>query len=251
MSVQSVQRAISLMLAAAERPAGLVDLAERTQLPTSTAARLLETLVETGVLQRHRDGVYERGPSLAQAAGHAVDAISIQALAQGPLARLADELGEAVSLSLPLGDEVVTILQLDRPRAVQAQDWTGRRWPMTSGGSGIVMMPTWDDRAVDRLLEPAPRAATRHSETDRRELRRQIAAAREHGVSWTTDGLVEGLTSVAAPLRGPDGRAIAAIVAYGPTFRFPGTHAVEAADSVRRTALAIDERITEATGGTR
>ena len=43
-SVQSVERAIAILRAVGVRPGGLVDIADRTNLATSTAARLLATL---------------------------------------------------------------------------------------------------------------------------------------------------------------------------------------------------------------
>ena len=44
---------------------------------------------------------------------------------------------------------------------------------------------------------------------------------RDAGFAWTAEELHEGLTSVAAPVRGPSGAVVAALHCHGPSFRFP------------------------------
>ena len=48
-----------------------------------------------------------------------------------------------------------------------------------------------------------------------------METATRTGVSWSHGSYVEGLSSVAAPILDADGSAVAAVLAYGPTYRFP------------------------------
>jgi len=205
--VQSVERALTLLGEASRSPGGLADLAERSGLAMSTASRLLSTLEASGAVSRDDRGVYCVGPAIA-AMGPSVAGATLQALAHPHLASLAGELDEAVCLSVPLTHETLTLVQVDLPRPVQAEDWTGNRWPLTAGGSGLVMMATWAEERVDEALDGAARPA-------------ELDSVRESGICWTRGGYVEGLTSVAAAVLSPDEIGRASVVAYGPSFRFP------------------------------
>lgn len=219
-AVQSVDRALRLLEVIGDRPCGLVEMAERAELPLSTASRLLATLAEHDAVARRADGVYVVGPLVERLAGaETASTTSIQAAAHQALVALTDRFGEATALSIPIGDQTMTLMQIDTPKPVQAQDWTGQRWDITGGGSGAVMMSTWPAERVDQLLEPL-------SSNERAELRRVLAEARRRGVSWSHGAYVEGLTSCAAPVLGNNGQAIASILVYGPSFRFPGKGAV-------------------------
>ncbi len=237
MSVQSVDRALSLLEAIAARPGGLTDVATRTGFPLSTTARLLATLEERGAVVRGENGMFVVGPFLRGLSGVATSTASIQDAAQPELASLADELREAACLSIPIGSQTLTLLQIDVPKPVQAQDWTGHRWDITGGGSGAVMMSTWPADRVDELLAPL-------SGRRRRLVRDEIATARRTGVSWSHGTYVDGLSSVAAPVVDRSGRAIAALLGYGPSYRFPPKGRVRAVERlVAGAAARVSERV--------
>jgi DNA-binding IclR family transcriptional regulator len=211
--VQSVQRAIALLGAVAERPAGLVELADATDLPVSTAARLLSTLVGVDALRRRDDGTYVAGPAVA-ALGPAPDdrGPRLVEVAYPHLVDLATTLDEATGLAVRAGGDTVTVRQVDLPRPVQAQNWEGMRWPMHTGGSGLAVMSTWTTEEVEEYLLEHPDAAT---------VRRRLAEGSPRGVWWTHGDYVEGLSSGAVAVRDRAGRALAAVYAYGPSYRFP------------------------------
>ena len=61
-TVQSVERAFSVLRALAGGPAGVSEVAARTGLPKSTVSRLLGTLVELGAVEQSEQlGVYGLG----------------------------------------------------------------------------------------------------------------------------------------------------------------------------------------------
>jgi len=214
-AVQSVDRALRLLETIGEMPCGLAEAAARVDLPISTASRILATMEERDVVSRRVDGVYVIGAMVQRLVGsETVSSSSLQAAAHAELIALSDKLGEAAALSVPIGNQTLTLVQVDAPKPVQAQDWTGHRWSITGGGTGAVMMSTWDAARVDPLLADL-------SSAQRTDLRREIAEARRRGVSWSRGAYVEGLTSVAAPVVLPTGEAVGALLVYGPSYRFP------------------------------
>jgi DNA-binding IclR family transcriptional regulator len=211
-TVQSVLRSIALLEEVAHHPRGLVDLAEAAELPTTTAARLLSTLESAQALSRDDDGVYRIGPTITWLAAAGDLEPSLRDLARPYMAELVGAVDEAVGLSIPVGDSVATIAQIDAPRPVQAQDWYGTRWPLLGGGSGFVLLATWPEEEVARVVGDSPAADRALA---------GIARARRVGVSWSHGDYVAELSSVAAPILGRSGRAIAALYVYGPSYRFP------------------------------
>ena len=213
--MQSVDRALDLLDLIADRPGGLVDLAERAGLAPSTTSRLLDALASREAIHRDDTGHYHLGPFVHRltSAGLVSPAL-IELRAAVAVTELAERLGESACISIPAGRETLTIMQSAVPQPVQAQDWTGHRWPITGGGSGAVMMSTWPTERVEPILE-------RLTASEAAAVRSEIAAARSAGTSWSRGTYVEGLSSVAAPILGPDGTAIAAVLGYGPSYRFP------------------------------
>jgi DNA-binding IclR family transcriptional regulator len=227
--VQSVARALALLTEVADEPAGLAALAARTDLALSTASRLLATLEDSGAVQRDADGMYRVGPAIA-AIRPSIGGSSLQLMAHPHLATLVSELDEAVCLSVLADQKTQTLVQVDVPRPVQAQDWTGMSWPLDAGGSGVVLLATQPEERL-ALFKNAPSAEI-------------LAEARHRGVAWTRDGYVEGLASVAAAVVSPDGIGRAAVVAYGPTYRFPVAKEIEKIErAVRSCADAISSEL--------
>ncbi|MEE8603077.1 IclR family transcriptional regulator [Euzebya tangerina] len=218
--VQSVLRSWSLLTKVAEhadQPLGLVGLAEAVDLPTSTAARLLSTLEAVEAVRRDERGVYRIGPTIA-AIGSSLDAEpTLRTVAHPHMVELVALTDEAVGLAVRVAHETVTIAQVDAPRSVQAEDWSGSRWPLHLGGSGDVLMTTWDRADIHRhLVEVAGL-----DEAGAARVRSRIDTARTSGVAWSRGDYVADLSSVAAPILDGTRRAVAALYVYGPSYRFP------------------------------
>jgi len=220
-TVQSVDRALDLLVAISHQPAGLMDLARRTDLPVSTASRLLATLEARRAVSRSASGEYGAGPLLSRPDSLGLGPRNLEAVARPHVAALAELTGEAVAMSVPSGDDSLTLFQVDTPKPIRAHDWSGQRWPLTAGGSGLVMLATWPEDRIDAVLSSPLRSCTPATCTDEAEIRRRLARSARTNLSWSTDEYVQDLTSVASAVVAPDGRAVASVQIYGPSFRFP------------------------------
>lgn len=237
MGMQGVDRVMDILGVVADEPGGLVHTAGRAGLPVASTARILEALEERAAVTRASDGTYGIGPSLRSVASAPVARAHLKDAARPEMAVLASTLDEAVCLSIPDGDETLTILQIDQPKPIIAQDWTGRRWPIIGGGSGAAMIATWQDDRVAELLQTA-------KPKERSVLRERIEIARTDGVAWTTDTYVDGLTSVAAAVVDHKGRAVGSIICYGPSYRFPPKRKRKEIESaLLNTAAAISKAL--------
>lgn len=210
--VKSVERAISLLREVAQHEGGLVELAEATSLPTTTAARLLATLEDLDAVRRSEDGRYEIGPTVAVLATPAGVEPRLRDIAIPYLEELGATLDEAVGLSVVAGEVNVTIAQVDIPRPVQAENWEGSRWPLADGRSGHAVLSTWPPAQIEDFVRRHPSAPR---------LAERLAEVPASGVWWSVGEYVRGLTSAAVPLLGGTGVALGTIYAYGPSYRFP------------------------------
>lgn len=233
--VQSVERAMAILRAVGSDPGGLVAIAGRTGLPTSTTARILATLEREGGLRRDREGVYRIGPDIISMAGPTTSS-DVATSARLHMVALADELGEAVALSIPSGATTTTVMQIDGPKPVRAEDWTGTVVPLHAGCVGLVTLA---------FLEPSDIAAYLHGELDiftgdtvidPSTIRARLEMLRRGEPLWTHGEYVEGISSVAAPIFDERGRPVASLYAYGPSYRFPESEASSPRSAIRAPA---------------
>ena len=244
-TVQSVDRALLLLAEIGRDPGGLVDLSQRVALATSTTGRLLATLEHAGAITRGSDGSYHIGPLVHGMVSASESTASLEAIAHPHLVELSEELDEAACFSIISGDDTITVDQVDVPKPIQAENWTGTRVPMHAGSAGIVVMATWTDDEIDRYLSGNLARFNDNTVTDPDRLRSRVRQARVRRVLWSHGEYVDGLSSCSSPVIGGSGRALGVVYAYGPSFRFP---AEGDADRIAAVVLARAERISAELG---
>src|SRR5204863_5383747 len=103
--VQSIEPAFAVLGALAGGPIGVTEVAERANLPKSTAARLLSSLASEGAVEQvPGDSRYRLGVRLASLAAGVLPTRSLVRLARPALEQLSADVGEAAGLSVADGD---------------------------------------------------------------------------------------------------------------------------------------------------
>lgn len=220
--VQSIERAFAVLSALADGPIGVTEVAERVDLPKSTAARMLASLTREGVVEQvPGDTRYRLGGRIVSLAAGVVPARSLVALGHPILVELASAAGEAAGLSVADGAAVHYIDQVDTAHQVQVRDWTGTRAPMHAVSSGQVFLAYMNEAAIERYLALPRVAFTNRTLTDSAALRDRLRRIQLTGFAWVREEFAEGLNSVAAPVVGEGGEIVAAVHLHGPSYRFP------------------------------
>ena len=222
--VQSIERAFAVLGALTEGPVGVTEVAERVELPKSTVARLLGSLVREGVVEQvPGDTRYRLGARIVTLAASVVPLRSMVTLARPFLVELASALGEVAGLSVADGFAVHYVDQVDTTHQVQIRDWTGTRVPMHAVSSGLVLLAELPPATLDAfLLRPLERF-TPATVTDAAAIRTRLADVRRDGYAWVHEEFAEGLNSVAAPISDRTRAVVAAVHVHGPSYRFPGS----------------------------
>src|SRR3954468_18742631 len=177
--VQSIERAFAVLGALTDGPVGVTEVAERVELPKSTVARLLGSLVREGVVEQVPGGTnYRLGARIVTLAAGVVPLRSLVALARPVLVELASALGEAAGLSIPDGAAVHYIDQVDTAQQVQIRDWTGSRVPMHAVSSGLVLLAGLPASTLDAFLRSPLERFTDRTITEPAAIRRRLADVR-------------------------------------------------------------------------
>src|SRR3954454_17307446 len=238
--VQSVERAFAVLRCLSGGPAGVTDVADRVDLPKSTVSRLLSTLEDLGMVEQiETGGNYRVGAGMVEIAAAVLPGRSLIAAARPHLHDLVKATGEAAGLSIADRFEMLYLDQVDSDNQVQVADWTGARLPAHTVSSGQVLLAFGAIDADRYLAQPLERLAS-GTLTDESAIRARFAEIAAKGYAWAFEEFLDGLNSVAAPIRDQRGRVVGAIHAHGPAYRFPG--AVDA-DVVGELVAITAERV--------
>ena len=238
--VQSVERAFAVLRCLSGGPAGVTDVADRVTLPKSTVSRMLSTLEELGMVeQMEPGGSYRIGSGMVEIAAAVLPGRSLIAAVRPHLHSLVKATGEAAGLSIADGFDMLYLDQVDADNQVQVRDWTGERLRAHTVSSGQVLLALGAIDAEAYLAEPLERTAS-GTLTDAVAIRSRFEEIATRGYAWAFEEFLDGLNSVAAPIRDRRGRVVGAIHAHGPAYRFPGD--VDA-DDLGRLVVATAERV--------
>lgn len=247
-TVQALDRGMALLRSLArDGNATLSDLAERTDMPASSAHRLLMTLQTHGIAdfaeatQEWRIGVeaFRIGSAFVER-GNLVD------LARPIMRRLVAETGETANLAIHDDGEVVFLAQSDTQHPIRAFFRTGARVPMHSSGIGKALLAEFDEPKAARILRRRGLPGfTAKTQTDPDALAADLARIRVRGWSYDDEERHLGMRCIAAAIFGPYGEPVAGVSISGPAGRFDTATLEEKAAAVTRAAAEI----TEATGG--
>lgn len=242
--VQSIERAFAVLSALSGGPIGVTEVAERADLPKSTAARMLATLSHEGAVEQVPGGTnYRLGPRIATLAEGIVPVRSLVATARPILEELAASTGETAGLSVPEGFVVHYVDQVGTSHQVQVRDWTGTRVPMHAVSSGLIFLAQLPESTLDAYLERELEAFTPRTLTSPDALRERLAQVRADGYAWVHEEFAEGLSSVAAGVADSTGVLTAAVHVHGPAYRFPNGREQETGETVLAAATRASERL--------
>jgi IclR family KDG regulon transcriptional repressor len=199
----------------------VVRIAELAGREKSQVSRVLRTLADSGLIERDPDTLrYALSWELFALAARAGDQ-RLLAAAPPLLTELVAQLGETAHLSVLLGTEVLTLMSEQPPHAIRAVGWTGRRVPAHCTASGRALLIDHDEVALEALLGDEPLDALGpRAPRSLAELHERIVASRARGWAAVEEEFEPGLVAVAAPVRGSNGRVVAAVNVSAPHFRF-------------------------------
>jgi DNA-binding IclR family transcriptional regulator len=237
---QSVDRALSILPLLARGPADLGAVAEELGVHKSTALRLLRTLQEHGLVHRRQDQRYRLGARLFALAQEAVEHLDVRETAHPHLVALNERCGHTVHLAVHEEREVVYIDKVESRYPVRMYSRIGSPVAITVAAVAKLLLadlPEAERVALAQRLDYP--LYTSRSTPDAAAFLKELAVVRDQG--WATDlgGHEESINCVGAPVRGPDGRVVAAISVSAPNVVATAEELLALLPLVRRTADAV------------
>jgi DNA-binding IclR family transcriptional regulator len=218
-AVLTVEKALDLLDILTEEPvdATLPYLADRVGISRNKAFRLLATLEIRGLVEREEwSGSYRLGIPAVELAQRFLKSARLIRHAHPVMEGLARKHDEAVYMTVLRGDEVLFLDMVDCDRQVKAAPLVGKRFPFFTNASG---------KAIKALesRDLAGKSAKKRKYCDRVpdlvELEMELSTIREKGVAIDSEGLGEGIISVAVAVRDYAGKVVGALTMLGPSFR--------------------------------
>lgn len=243
--VQSLERALDIMeiLGDSDGELGVSEIGAEAALANGTVHRLLATLTHRGyVRQNPATRKYALGVRSLSLADSAQDRLG--PLSKPFLRELMEVSQESSNLAGLEKDSIVYLEQVPASRMVRMFTEPGNRVAPHSTGSGKVILAHQPEEVVESTLQRAgmPRF-TPYTIADPGGFKRELAAIRARGYALDSEEMEEGVRCMAAPVLGPDGRAIAAISLSGPVGRLGESRVEELAPHIKRIADAFSDSL--------
>ncbi|MCU1597694.1 MAG: hypothetical protein QOK08_1185 [Actinomycetota bacterium] len=220
-----VSKALRLLVMVGERMPGvtLSELARSAKYPTSTTYRLLRALAADGFVRYDENTKrYSLGPALFVLSQQASSQMDFHEITTPVLERLAHGTGDAVLLSVLDGDREMQIQSTRGTRSFQFLGHPGLHAPLHCTALGKVLVAFSAPAERERLLRRLPLFPVGpNAITDRRLFRKEIEKVRAQGWALADEEHEEGVRSIAMPVFGPEGVAIAAVSVVAPISRGP------------------------------
>jgi len=230
-------------LARAKGPLGVNQVARETDLNPSTCFNILRTLVHERIVTF--DPVrktYAIGLGFVEIAKGSLEKASFARLARPHLDALAASFSVTMTLWQRTGeDRMVLVERADNDATIRVHMNLGQRLPMLIGAFGRCMA-VHDERPEAELRKAF--ATLRWQDPPSFEVwLAEVRAARNSGYAIDADRYVRGVTTVAAPVFGDEGRPVMAVSAICFSGQFSPVSLAGLAEGVRDCAASLSVAI--------
>ena len=209
-------------------PHSLAELVAATSIARPTAHRLAVALEFHRYVARDLSGRFVLGPRAGEL-GAAAGEDRLLAAAAPALAALRDATGESAQLYKRQGDQRICVAVAERLSGLRDSVPVGAALTMQAGSAAQILLAWEDSEKIHRGVANARFTAA------------QLAADRRRGWAQSVGEREAGVTSVSAPVRGPNGKVIAAVSISGPIERLGRQPGRVHAAAVVATAARLSE----------
>lgn len=193
----------------------LSEIARRVGLSPAAARRSLITLKTLGFVGQTEKRFYLRPKVMSLGSAFYLSA-RVDEVLQPELKNFVGTYGDASSVATLVGQMVLYVAHYSEQRARRPTAVVGARYPAQATSLGQVILAGLSEERFERFLaEMDPVTLTPRTIVDTDQLRAVVAEVRERQYAVTVDQLDYGITALAVPIRGRDGRTVAALNTSG------------------------------------
>ncbi len=244
--MRSVDQTLDVLelLARADRPVGVTEIARSLSLSPSGVHRLLAALRERGyAAQDPATGRYTRGLQCFSLAALAASRQTLRAVADDHLRALNEATGEAVHLTVYESGHVVYIDKLESHHETAPVSRVGERAPAHCVATGRAIIAYLPLTEIEMLIERGLQPFTDSTIADRAALLADLEATRTRGYALNRGSWRAAVGGVAAPIRDFSGMVQASVGCCLPLERLNDQATADLASQTIQTAAAISEEL--------
>jgi IclR family KDG regulon transcriptional repressor len=219
-SLNTVRNAIRLLslFSQDQRQLGLTDIAQGLGLTKQSTLRLLNTLAESGLIERVAgQPKYQLGLRLWELGCKAIDRWGQQERFHAILERLAQESGFNAFLTAYSHGHAVLIDKVEGSHIIQMAAPLGRRWSTVTQATGRPLLAFQPEEEIDHVLSAGIPRLTDATITSPEELREELRTIRREGVAIDRGEWSEHIWAVGAPVFDANARVAFAVTLSGLT----------------------------------
>ncbi len=189
----------------------LTEVADAADLARPTARRILYTLESLGYV-RSGDGSYALTPRVLELGMTYLQSMNLWDIARPHLEGLSAATGNSSSMAQLDGSDIVYVARAAVPRIIALGVSIGTRFPAPQTSLGKALLADLsDDELCTVLAEPSRSGVAPRWNPTHEELTAALEEVRARGWALTDEQLAPGIRSIAAPVRGRDGRTLASM----------------------------------------
>lgn len=204
----------------------------------------MTTLASEGFVYKDPESKkYRLGLSILSLSGIVNSNIDIFRESQPVLNKLGENIGETAHISVFDNLDVIYLQKVECNHPVRFLTNVGKRNPPYATSSGKVLLAFSNEEVIERAIEKGLQKFTKNTIIDPQKLRAHLNLVKANGFANSTEEILEGVTSIAAPIYNCKGNVIAAISVVGPKQRIQSHKVQGYAKKVMNAAMEISKRM--------
>lgn len=243
-SVSVLHRAVVLLRALGSGAGRVSELGKALGYTQATTHRLLQQLVQEGLVEQMPDKRYALSLGLFELAARAGERGGLRGQCRPALLRLGAALGDSVFLLVRAGFDAMCLDRWEGPFPIRSFTGDiGGRVPLGVGQGSMAILAHLPEAEREEVIRHNVPRLSGMGALDGVYLRTEIAKARRQGYADTNSGLIEGMAGVGVPVFDARGDVVAALSIGTLSARVKGERLQVVVDLLRREAAVLSAQI--------
>ena len=237
-SIENALKLIELIVSHQAEGLTFTEIITHSGLPRSSSHRLLKELTALNLLTHDPETrTYRGGVLLASLGANVISNFDIRQNSRPALRAMHDALGYVVTLSICGEDSGIYIDKIEaQDFGIRLHSEIGKSFPLHCTAMGKIHLAYGEPQLVERVIAQGLDAHTEQTITSPDVLTAELARIRVQGYALDDEEISRGLTCIAAPILGLDGKVIAALSLTAPSHIYESGIPDSLIDAVKRYA---------------
>lgn len=244
--VQSIDRAVAILECFSENKCELKlsEIACKLDLNKSTVHGLLNTLKHHGFIDQDQETQkYRLGLRFLGFSDLVISSIDVGNIASPVIEKVCEEIEETVHVAMLDGSDIVYIGKRECNKSIKTSTKIGARFPAYYTADGKIILCHMDREKLNELVPDKIKRLTSTTITDKQELFKALAEMKDKGYAVDNEGVIRGLSCVAAPIINHMGDVKYSLSVTGPTVRMAEDKIKKYAEIIKEATIEISYKI--------